>query len=309
MAGPDKSGWENIASLPRRITERVVTDVRHDMRGTKQKAADILPPALLFAIEKWLAFWFVLIGTALLIGGLGMGLVSVAEWASTVPVLTSTVPWAIGHVWLLGLLTVLTWGVILFALVAVSVVRLALWFRTVTTAFWSRHTPPFTPAEDDSAADSRAWPPSDAQLDRARDEMWDFLGKGSIAFVAVVFLLFAAETLASSILYGLLSSEHLMAVGDSLDAGVGVVDFGGLLAAVAPSVDQPQLIFIILFFGLPGTLMAIGARNLLFLAESHIRERIETVREDGPIGWAGLFLLVVLVYSTGVCIQLIAEFF
>lgn len=305
MAGTDGEGGEGLSSIPRRVSQRIVRDLQHDLQGAKQKGVDRIPAAILFALEKWLGFWTALIGSAMFVGGLGMGLVAVAEWASTVSVLANTVPWAIGHVWTLGLLTVLTWGVMLFALLFVSVVRLALWVRNITTTVWDQHTPPFPEESATTDTDSQPWPATEDDLDTARNRMWDFLGKGSITFVVVVFVLFLAEAVASSTLYALLSSEYISAVAGSINAGIGLFDFAGMVDVIAPGTSQQQLVLFILIFAPAGAVMAIGIRNFLFLAESQIREHFETVREDGPLGWAGLYLFVLLTWSTGAAIQLL----
>lgn len=191
----------------------------------------------------------------------------------------------------------------LFAILSVSAFRIALWSQDIITGIWNRHTPPFTTVDTEN--NSRPWPPTNAELDAARKQMWDFLGKGAIIFLGILFVLVLAENTAATTLYSLLSSSYLTAIGDSLNAGIGLLDFGGTLETLAPNMDQPQLVLYILFFGLPGAVMAIGARNFLFLMESGIRERIETVRDDGLIARETVFLGFLFLYSIGVCIQFV----
>lgn len=305
MAGSDKNGWGEITTLPRRVIQRIGRDIRHDVRKAKQKGSETIPSAILFAVEKWLGFWAAVIVTALVIGGLGMGLVYVAEWASTVSMLTSNASWAIGQIGALGLLTVLTWGVIIFAIVLVSGFRLALWSKSTFMGLWNQHTPPFT--ENRTREEPSPWHSTDEDLKTAWEEMTDFLGWGSIIFIIILFVLFLAENIAQKTLNDFLSSSYLTAIGNSLDVAFWVVNFDGLLEAVAPNVSQPQLVLFVLFFVIPGAVMAIGARNLLYITEVHVREHIEIMRDDGLIGWSTFYLVSLFLYSIGICIQILAQ--
>lgn len=305
MAGSDGIWSEKVTSLLRRVSQRIIRDLRHDIRAGKRKGKDTIPSAVITFVEKWLGFWFAVIGSGLVIGSLGMALVSVAEWMGTVSLFATTAPWIINHVWIVGLLVVLTWGVLLFSLVLVSVARLALWSRDTFTAIWNRHTPPFKEASPD--ATTTPWPPTEEELDAARARMADFLGWGAIIFTTTLFLLLVVESIAKETLYSLLSSSQLTAIGNSLDVGIGVIDFRGILGVVAPSVNQPHLVLVILFIVLPGSVMAIGTRNFLFLTESHVREHINSVLEKGLIGWSTAYLLFLFLYSIGVCIQLLVH--
>lgn len=305
MAETDGEGDGGLSSLPRRASQRIVQDFRHDIQEAKRKGADILPSAFILFVEKWLGFWLAIIGSAFTVGVLGMGLVYIAEVASTVSVLSNSVPWLIGHVWILGLLTVLTWGVMLFSLLLVSGVRLVLWSHNVYRDFWNRHTPPFSP--DSSDNDSTPWPPSDHERDTARDRMLDFFGKGGITFIGIFILLIIADRIDSETLNELLSAPTLTAIGESFDLGFGIVDFDGLLGSIAPNATQPQLVLFALVFVLPGAVMSIGARNLLFLTESHIRDHIEIVRNGNLLGRSTAPLIALMLYSIGICANIFAQ--
>lgn len=305
MLGSDRGGWRKITSLPRRGSQRLIHDTRHDIRGAKRKAAAVIPPAVLFFVEKWLGFWTAVIASALTVGGLGMGLVYLARWASTVSVLVTTILWFIKVVGIVGFLTILTWGVILFAIVLVSGLRLILWIQNTFRRFWNQHTPPFW--EHRPEDESTTWPATDEDCKTAWKEMRDYLGWGSIIFVSILTIMLYAENTAEKDLYGILSSPYLTAIGSSIDAGFQFVDFDGFINTVAPNATQPQLLFFILFFVIPGGVAAIGARNLLFLTESQVRERIETVQEDGFICSSTVYLAIWFIWSTGVCIQLLNQ--
>lgn len=305
MTESDGIWGEKITSLLRRVCRRIIRDVRHDIREGKQKGADTLPSAVTTFVEKWLGFWLVVISSGIAIGGLGIVFVNTAEWMSTVSVLVTTVPWVINHVWLIGFLIVLTWGVLLFSIILVTGARLALWGRDTFAVIWNRHTPPFT--EDGHDRTTTPWPPTDEELNAARARTRDFLGWGSIIFITMLFLLLVAESMAKETLYNLLSSSQLTAIGNSLDIGIGIVDFQGLLGTVAVDVNQPQLVFVILLVVFPGAVMAIGSRNLLFLVESHIREHIDNVLEKGLISRSAAYLFIAFLYSTAVCIQFLSQ--
>ncbi len=305
MAGTDEEGERSYTSLPRRMGQRIVRDIQHDILGAKQKGADVIPSAVILFVEKWLGFWVAVILSAFIVGSVGMGLVYIAEVASTVSVLSSSVPWFIGRMWVLGLLTTLTWGVMLFSLLLVSGVRLVLWSHHVYKNIWIQHTPPFSAVSPDD--DPVPWPPSEHELDAAKDRMWDFFGKGGIAFLAILFLLLLAESLDPKTLNRLLSSSSLTAIGNSLDLGFGIVDFNSLLGSVAPNATQPQLVFFSLVFVLPGAVMSIGARNFLFLTESYIRDHIETVRNGNLLGRSTATLIALMLYSIGIFINILAQ--
>jgi len=305
MTGADREGQNGRSSLTRRVSKRIVGDFRHDIRGAKRKGADFIPSAFILFVEKWLGFWVTLIGLTFTVGALGMGLIYVAEIGSTIPAISSTVPWLLGHIWTVGLLVVLTYGVVLFSLLLVSTARLVLWSRDTYLHFWSRDTPPFT--TDTAEKESKQWPPSNQQRQEARDHARDYLGNGAILFVSILFLLFLFESIATETLNKLLSSSFLTIIGNSIDVGIGVLDFNSALGTAAPNAGQPEIVLFVLFFVLPAALMAIGTRNLLFLIEGHVRTHIENVREGNLLSWSTVVLFSMFLYSIGICANILVQ--
>jgi len=305
MAKADKEAQEGLSSLPRRAFQRIVGDLRHDFQGAKRKGADVIPSAFTLLVEKWLGFWVTLIGLTITVGSLGMGLVYAAEMGSTVPALSNTVPWLLGHIWTVGLLVVLTYGVILFSLILVSVSRLVLWGRDTYLHFWNRDTPPFT--TDIPEEGSKQWPPTDEQRQEAWGHATDYLGNGSILFISIVFLLSLLEQIATETLNGLLSSSFLSVVGNSVSVGIGLLDFDSILGTAAPNASQPEIALFVLFFVLPSTVIAIGTRNLLYLVEGGVRTHIENVRGGDLLSWSTVILSVMFLYSLGICANILAQ--
>jgi len=305
MRRSSKEWSATVVSLPQRVSQRIIRDLRHDIQAGKEKGADIIHSAVITFVEKWLGFWIAAIAPGFVIGGLGLGLVAAAEWMSTVSILVTTMPWAITHVWILGFLTVLTYGVLLFSLVLVTGARLALWCQDTFTAYWNRHTPPFS--DDSHNATTTTWPPTNEARKSARDRVRDFLGWGAIVFVISLSILLAAESIAKATLYRLFSSSQLAAIGNSFDVGLGIIDVREVLHTVTPGVTQPQLIFVLLVFVFPAIVMAIGARNFLFLTEGWVREQIDSVVKDGPLNGSTAVLILSFLYTIAVCFQIFSH--
>lgn len=305
MGEGDKETQEGISTLPRRAVERFIGDLRHDAQEAKRKGTEIIPTALVLIVEKWLGFWITLIGLTLTVGSLGMGLTYVAEKGATVPSLSNNVPWLLGHIWTVGLLVVLTYGVILFALLLVSAVRLVLWGRNIYVNLWDRNTPPFS--TNTSTEDSEQWPPTDKQREEAWKHARDNLGNGSILFISIVFLLLMFEQIAAETLNELLSSSWLTVIGNSIDAGIGFLDFESLLGTAAPNASQYEIALFFLFFVLPSTVIAIGTRNLLYLVEAWVRDHIEKIRDGNLLSRSTVILAFLSLYSIGICVNIIIQ--
>jgi hypothetical protein len=305
MVETDEEEEESPSSLPQRAAQRIVRDLQHDIQGAKRKGSDIFPSALTLFVEKWLGFWISLIGLTITVGFLGIGLIYAAEIGSTIPALSSTIPWFLGHIWTVGLLVTLTYGVILLSLLLVSAARLVLWCRDTYLKYWNRDTPPFT--ADTSEKKSARWPPTNQQRQKARNLARDYIGNGAVLFVSILFVLVLLEQIATETLNRLLSSRLLTVIGDSIDVGIGVLDFESVLRAAAPNASQPQLILFILFFVLPAGLMAIGTRNLLYLIEGRVRTHIENVREGNFLSWSALILVSMFLYSLGICANILIQ--
>lgn len=305
MPGADEEGRDGLWSLPKRASQRIVQDLRHDIGGFKRKIGDILPSTLDLFIERWLGFWITLIGLTFTIGGLGMALVFAAELGNTNPTLSRTIPGALEHIWTVGLLVVLTYGAVLVSLLLVSAVRFVLWGRNTYLDIWTRDTPPFSTATQEE--ESAEWPPTDQQRQKARIHARDYLGNGAVLFISILFILLLLESIATETLNKLLSSSLLTVIGNSIDVGVGILDFNGALGTAAPNANQPELVLFVLFFGPPAAVMAIGTRNLLYLVEGSIRTHIENVREGGIFSWSTAFLVSALLYSIGICANIIIQ--
>lgn len=299
MADNDDEGQEGLSSLPERAVQRIIRDLRHDAREVKQKGIHLVPSAFILFLEKWLGFWILLIGLSFTIGTLGLGLTLAAEAGSTIPELASTIPWALNHIWTVGLLVTLTYGVVLFSLLLVSAARFVLWIQHTYLKYWNRDTPPFT--TDDSDSKYTQWPPTSKQRHEAWVHARNYIGNGSILFISVLFLLVMFEQIATETLNKVLSSRLLTIIGSSIDVGIGVLDFESVIGAAVPNASQPQLIFLILFLVLPAGLMAIGTRNLLFLSEGYIRTHIDKVRNGNFLSWSTVVLVSMFIYSLGIC--------
>lgn len=303
--GEEQGGQGAHPSLLRRAIQRIVRDFKHDIQGAKRKGIDIIPSAFILLVEKWLGFWTTLIGLTFTVGALGMGLVYVAEMGSTIPPISNSVPWLLGHLWAVGLLIVLTYGVVLFSLLLVSAARLILWIRDTYLHIWNRDTPPFTP--DGSKKETPEWPPSDQQRQEAWNHARDYLGNGAILFVSIVFVLLLAERIAQETVNELLSSPFLTIIGNSLDVGIGFLDFNGALGTAAPNARQPELALFVLFFVIPAAVMAIGTRNLLYLIEGQVRVEIEKVREGNLLSRSTAMLVFLFLYSIGIFANILIE--
>lgn len=305
MTKTDEQESEKSSSLPRRAAERLAEDFQHDIRGIKQKGVDVVPSAFILFVEKWLGFWMTIVGVTLSIGLLGLGFVYGAEFARTVPILSSRVQWLLDYIWVVGLLFVLTYGAVLFSLVIVSAARFVLWVRDNYLKFWNRDTPPFT--KGTSEKESKQWPPSNKQRKEALEHAKNYLSVGSIFFISVVSVLLLIEQFATETLNQLLSSRFVTVIGNSIDIGIVVLDFDSALGTAAPNASQPEVVFFILFFVLPAAVMAIAARNLVFLVEARIRDHIENVRDGDLLNWSTVVLLSMFVYSLTVCASLIIQ--
>ena len=296
---------ESLSSLPQRVAQRVFQDLQHDIQGAKRKGSDIFPLALTLFVERWLGFWVTLIGLTFTVGFLGIGLIYAAEIGSTIPALSSTISWFLGHLWTVGLLVTLTYGVILLSLLLVSAARLVLWCRNTYLKYWNRDTPPFTAGTSEKK--SEEWPPTNQQQQKAWDHAKDYIGNGAVLFVFVLTVLLLLEQVATETLNKLLSSRLLTVIGDSIDVGIGVLDFEGVIGMAAPNASQPQLILFLLFFALPAGLMTIGTRNLLYLVEGHVRTHIENVRDGNFLSWSTLVLISMFLYSLGICANILVQ--
>lgn len=294
--GEERGGF---SSFPRRAVKRLVRDFRHDIREVKSTSADILPSAFIFLVEKWLGFWVTLVAVTFTVGYLGMGLVYVAEIGSTIPALFNTVPWLVSHVWIVGLLVVLTYGVVIFSVLMVSTARFVLWGRDTYLKFWRRDTPPFRTGSLEE--EPKQWPPTDHQRKKAWNHAKNYIGYGSILFISIGSLLFLFEQMATETLNQVLSSRVFTIIGTSIDIGIGVVDFDSALWLVAPNASQPELVLLVLFFVPPTAVMAIGTRNLLFFIESGIREHIENIRAGNLLSWSTAILFFMFLYTLGIC--------
>lgn len=303
--GEEQGGQGAHPSLLRRAIQRLVQDFKHDIHGAKRKGMDLIPYAVVLLIEKWLGFWTTLIGLTFTVGALGMGLVYVAEMGSTIPTLSNSVPWLLGHLWTVGILVILTYGVVLFSLLLVSAARLILWIRDTYLRIWNRDTPPFTP--NGSKKESPEWPPSDQQRQEAWNHARDYLGSGAVVFVLIVSALLLAESIAQETVNELLSSRFLTIIGNSLDVGIGFLDFNGALGTAAPNANQPELVLFILFFVIPAAIMAIGTRNLLYLVEGQVRVEIEKVREGNILSRSTAMLVFLFLYSIGIFANILFE--
>lgn len=305
MAETNGEGEDEISSLPERAVQRLVSNLQYDLQRAKRKSKRIIASVFVLLIEKWLGFWITLISVTLTVGSLGMVLVYAAEIGSTVPALSNTVPWLLGHIWIVGLLVVLTYGAILFSLLLVSSTRLVLWGRNIYIKFWNRDTPPFS--TETSEEESKQWPPTDQQRKEAWNHSKDYLGNGSVFFISILFVLFLFEQLATETLNQLLSSHFITIIGSSLDVGIGVLDLDSALGMAAPDASQPELVLFILFFVLPAAVMAIGTRNLLFLMEGWVREHIEKVRNRNLINRSMAILSIIFLYTLGICSNIIIQ--
>ncbi|MDQ2074741.1 hypothetical protein RBH20_19630 [Haloarcula sp. H-GB4] len=305
MTEADEEGRGDVSSISRQAIQRIIQDFRYDIQGAKRKGADFIPSAFILFLEKWLGFWITLIIITFTIGTLGMCLVYAAKMGSTFPILSNSLPWLLGHIWIVGLLVVLTYGVVLFSLLLVSAVRLVFWSRDTYVDIWNRDTPPFT--THDSEEESRVRPPSDQQRQEAWNHARDYLGNGSILFISIVGLLLLFESVATETLNKLLSSSFLTIIGNSIDVGIGVLDFNSALETVAPNAGQPEIVLFVLFFVLPAAVMAIGTRNLLFLIEAQVRTHIENVREGNFLSWSTVILFTMFVYSIGICANILVQ--
>ncbi|MCD2200808.1 hypothetical protein LPA44_13005 [Halobacterium sp. KA-4] len=305
MTEENNETQEGVLTLPQRMIERIVEDIRHDIQEGKQKTAEIIPAAFILFVEKWLGFWVTLIGLTFTIGSLGMGLTYAAEKGATIPALANNISWFLGHIWTVGLLVVLTYGVILFSLLLVSTVRLVLWGRTIYRKFWNQNTPPFS--TETTEAGSKQWPPTNQQREEAWKHAKDHLGNGSILFITITFLLLLFEQLAAETLNNLLSSSWLTVVGNSIDVGIGVLDFDSILGAAAPNASQYGIVLFVLFFVLPSAVVAIGTRNLLYLVESSIRDHIEKGRNGSLRSKSTALLAFFFLYSIGICTNILIQ--
>ena len=305
MTETDGEGKGGFSSLPRRAIQRTVRDFRHDIQETKRKGTDFILSAFILLLEKWLGFWITLIGITFTVGTLGTGLVYAGEMGSTIPILSNSVPWLLGHIWTVGLLVVLTYGVILFSLLLVSTARLILWSQNTYSDVWNRDTPPFT--TDSSQEEPRIWPPNDQQRQEAWNHTRDYLGNGAILFVSIVSLLFLFETIATETLHKMLSSSFLTVIGNSMDVGIGMLDFNSALGTAAPNAGQPEIVLFVLFFVIPAAVMAIGTRNLLFLIEGYVRTHIENVREGNLLSWSTVVLFSMFLYSISICANILIQ--
>ncbi|WP_416839116.1 hypothetical protein [Haloferax sp. DFSO52] len=291
----NKENLDTIVSVVVRLKRRIVRDLTLDLRDGSEWAKDNVSRGLAFLIEKWIGFWLTMILLSI-VGAFGGSIVDVARWATDVPVIVDWVPWSITLVAVFGILTVFTTGIILFGVIAVSAVRLLFWIRDRFQSFWNRHTPPFEQNEAESV--THEWPRSTHDVSKSMEKVKSFTFLGSICFMLVTSALVAIEVTYRESFYATLSTPALSPISETLNPTLWIINVSGLMSIIAPYVTQTQVVLLILLIGIPGILLTIVARNLLFIIERAVRKSIETVRQEGIVGWAGLKLVSVLVIVT-----------
>ncbi len=305
MRENDDDQRKALSSVPRRVIRRLIRDLRYDLRETKQKVSNFIPLAFIQFVEKWLGFWFALITITYTVGVLGIGLIYTAEVGSSIHALSSTIPGVLGHIWTVGVLITLSYGVVLLSLLLVSAVRFILWCRDTYLGYWNRDTPPFT--TENSKKSPGEWPPSRQQQENAWNHTRDYIGYGAILFSSVLFLAVLLNQIATETLSNLLSSRLLTILGSSIDVGIGILDFDNVIKMTAPNASQPQLVLFIVFFVLPAGVMAIGTRNLLYLVEGYVRIRIENIREGNYLSRSTVVLMIMFTYSLSICANFLSQ--
>lgn len=286
-------GFKVILSLVRRLFKRIAHDITADLHDIGQWSSQNIPPAVGFVTEKWLGLWYAFVGTTL-VGLLGMTLVEIARWSSHQPVLAKTVPRLILMVGGTGFFVVLLWGIVFSALLVVSVVRILLWIRNIWVAYWDKNTPPYR----DSASVTRSWPPSEKAKDQAQKKSWEYFKKGAFWFPVITVVLLVIESNFSDQIYPVVSDFNWSSMTDVVSATFSIIDIEGLIRTVGISLGPLQVIGFICIFVLPGLLVAISVRNLLFLTEAHIRESMNKAANGSRLEWRRIWLVVQVITSS-----------
>lgn len=282
-----------IGSSFRRLGRRMVGDVLVDVHSGISWITEVGPKTISWITEKWLGFWYAFFLT-FIVGLGGLGLVESAKSIVNHSLVPDSVFWLLAIIVVVGYGVVLLWGMMFFALMAVSIVRVLFWARDIWKRFWRMNTPPFP--EYEKGEDSQQWPPSDDRVSKARKKSWESFKIGAFWFPVFTAIILVIYWVSSESLDAVAGDMDLSFLAEIVTATVWFVDVGSLLELIGLSTLSLEVIAILVVMAVPTIYMAISTRNLLFATEAYIRSRIAKSSEGSRFGWrrlllAGQFLL------------------
>lgn len=289
-----QQGVQITLSLVCRLWKWIVHDITAGLRDAQQWCTRNIPPAVVLVTEKWLGFCYAFVVT-FIVGFLGMSLLETARWASNQPELASTVPRLILGIGGIAFFVLLLWGIIQGALLIVSAIRVLFWIRNTWIDYWNGNTPPYS--EPASGSDPHPWPPSNDEIAKAKEKAGQYFWKGAIWFPIITLILFQIEMNFSDQLYPVIRNTNWSVITNSMNTTFSIVDIGGLIEAVGLPLNAISIIGFIFSFVFPGILISLSTRNLLYVTEANVREKINKSSTGSKLEWRRIWLLVQVIVT------------